>query len=209
MLRFLCSVSYAGRLAPQARLTQTSFRLFCNHSARTTAENKASLLLCDVTAYARRCLARVAWQRSVREPQKTVLLYCQKCVFIGPLPSNGSTCHNIHMFQEAFLALCNFYIYLSSLTYLLRSSYTSRCRVSFFFHFDHFTEGRTTWTSDQLVARPLSEQGITQAQNKHIHIPNIHVLRGIRTHDLGFQASEDNTCIDRSATESDGKVKVR
>jgi hypothetical protein len=40
-----------------------------------------------------------------------------------------------------------------------------------FFHFDHFTDGRTPWTSDQLVARPLSTHRTTQTQNKHIHIP--------------------------------------
>jgi hypothetical protein len=31
-------------------------------------------------------------------------------------------------------------------------------------------------------------------QNKHIHIPNIHALCGIRTHDPGFRAIEDSTC---------------
>jgi hypothetical protein len=32
-------------------------------------------------------------------------------------------------------------------------------------------------------------------QNKHIHIPNIHALCGIRNHDLAFQTSEDSTCL--------------
>jgi hypothetical protein len=36
--------------------------------------------------------------------------------------------------------------------------------------------------------------GEHKTQNKHIHIPNIHTLSGIRTHDLGFRASEDSTC---------------
>jgi hypothetical protein len=31
-----------------------------------------------------------------------------------------------------------------------------------------FTDGRTPWTSDQLVARPLPKQRTTQTQNKHI-----------------------------------------
>jgi hypothetical protein len=44
--------------------------------------------------------------------------------------------------------------------------------------------------SDQLVARPLPKHRTTQTQNKHIHIPNIHALYVIRTHDPGFQASE-------------------
>jgi hypothetical protein len=55
----------------------------------------------------------------------------------------------------------------------------------FQFH-DHFTDGRTPWTSDQLVARPLPKHRTTQTQNKHIHIPNIHALCGIQTHDPDF-----------------------
>jgi hypothetical protein len=35
---------------------------------------------------------------------------------------------------------------------------------------DHFfTDSRTPWTSDQLVARPLPKHGTTQTQNKHIY----------------------------------------
>jgi hypothetical protein len=64
----------------------------------------------------------------------------------------------------------------------------------FQFH-DHFTDGRTAWTSDQLVARPLPKHRQTQTQNKHIHIPNIHALCGIRTNDPGSRASEDSTCL--------------
>jgi hypothetical protein len=57
---------------------------------------------------------------------------------------------------------------------------------------DHFIDGRTPWTIDQLVARPLPKHRTTQTQNKHIlvHIKNIHALFGIRTHDPGYQASE-------------------
>jgi hypothetical protein len=43
----------------------------------------------------------------------------------------------------------------------------------FQFH-DHFTEGRTPWTSDQLVARPLHKHRTTQTQNKHIHQRSMH-----------------------------------
>jgi hypothetical protein len=67
----------------------------------------------------------------------------------------------------------------------------------FQFH-DHFTDGRTPWTSNQLVARPLPKHRATQTQNKYIHISKIHSLCGIRTHDPGFRASEDST--DHSAT---------
>jgi hypothetical protein len=58
----------------------------------------------------------------------------------------------------------------------------------FQFH-DHFTDGRISWTRHQLVARHLPKHRTTQTQNKHIHIPNIHAMCGIRTHDPGLQAS--------------------
>jgi hypothetical protein len=62
------------------------------------------------------------------------------------------------------------------------------------FH-DHFIVGRTPWTSDQLVARPLPKHRTTQTQNKHIHTPNIHALSGIRTDDPSFRRSEDSSCL--------------
>jgi hypothetical protein len=65
-----------------------------NPTARATAEYRLSVNLCDVTAYARICLARVAYKRSVRGPQKTLLIYRRECMFIGPLPSSGSIRHN-------------------------------------------------------------------------------------------------------------------
>jgi hypothetical protein len=49
--------------------------------------------------------------------------------------------------------------------------------------------------SDQPVARPLPKHRKIHTQNKHIHIPNIHALSGIRTHDPGFRASEDSACL--------------
>jgi hypothetical protein len=36
------------------------------------------------------------------------------------------------------------------------------------FH-DHFTDGRTPWTSVQLVATPIPKHRTTQTQNKHTH----------------------------------------
>jgi hypothetical protein len=58
-----------------------------------------------------------------------------------------------------------------------------------------FTDGRTSWTSGRPVARPLLKHRTTQTQNKRIHTLNIHVLIEIRTHDPGFRASEDSTCL--------------
>jgi hypothetical protein len=68
-------------------------------------------------------------------------------------------------------------------------------RRRFFQFHDRFTEGRTSWTSDQLVARPLPKHRTTQTQNKHIYIPNVHALCVIRTHDSGFRASEISTFL--------------
>jgi hypothetical protein len=65
---------------------------------------------------------------------------------------------------------------------------------AFQFH-DHFTDCRTPWTSDQLVARPLPKHRTTQTQNKHVHTTNIHALCGIRNHDPSVRASEDSSCL--------------
>jgi hypothetical protein len=78
---------------------------------------------------------------------------------------------------------------------MLLAGYFFSVLTSDFFQFhNHFTDCRTPWKSDQLVARPLPKQRATQTQNKHIHIRKIHALRGIRTHNPGFRASEDSTC---------------
>jgi hypothetical protein len=58
-------------------------------------------------------------------------------------------------------------------------------------------DGRTPWTGDQLVARPLPKHRTPQTQKNartRTHTPNIHALSEIRTHDPGFRASEDSTC---------------
>jgi hypothetical protein len=54
-----------------------------------------------------------------------------------------------------------------------------------------YTGGRTPWTSDQPIARPLPKHRTTQHRiNTHIH-----ALSGIRTHDSSARASEDNSCF--------------
>jgi hypothetical protein len=58
----------------------------------------------------------------------------------------------------------------------------------FQFH-DYFTDGRTPWVSDQVVARSLPKHRTSQTQNKHIHTENIHAVCGIQTHNSGFRAS--------------------
>jgi hypothetical protein len=75
-------------------IENTSSVVLYNHPARTISENTTFPLLYDVTAY-----ARAAWQRSVRELQKTLLFYCREFVFLGPL-LGGSIRHSF------FLELC-------------------------------------------------------------------------------------------------------
>jgi hypothetical protein len=58
-----------------------------------------------------------------------------------------------------------------------------------------FTDGRTPWMSDQLVARPLPKHRTTQTQNKHIHKPNIHALSTTGTHDPRARMCEDSLCL--------------
>jgi hypothetical protein len=58
-----------------------------------------------------------------------------------------------------------------------------------------FTDGRTPWTSDRPVAKPLPKHRTEQTQNKRIHTANIHALSGIRTHDPSFRAIEGCSCL--------------
>jgi hypothetical protein len=67
--------------------------------------------------------------------------------------------------------------------------------ASFFSFMIIFTDGRTTWASDQPVARSLPKHGTTQTQNEHLHTSNIHALCGIQTHDPGFRVSEDSSYL--------------
>jgi hypothetical protein len=51
--------------------------------------------------------------------------------------------------------------------------------------------GRTPWTGDQLVARPLPVHRKTHTTQTL----NIHALSGIGTHGPGVRASEDSSCL--------------
>jgi hypothetical protein len=67
-----------------------------------------------------------------------------------------------------------------------------------------FANGRTPWTSDQLVARPLPKHRTKQTQKKRIHTPNIHALNGIRT-TIPADSSylRPRLCCDRRLSPSD------
>jgi hypothetical protein len=60
---------------------------------------------------------------------------------------------------------------------------------------NHFTDGRTPWTSDQPDAKPLPKHRTTETQTKRIHTSNIHALSGIRTYDSNVRESEDSSCL--------------
>jgi hypothetical protein len=88
--------------------------------------------------------------------------------------------------------ICSFFKFCSLFSLALQPPWA--LASNFQLH-DHFTDSRTPWTSDQLVARPLPKHRTAQIQNEHLHIPNSHDLCGIRTHDPGFRVSEDNACL--------------
>jgi hypothetical protein len=50
-----------------------------------------------------------------------------------------------------------------------------------------YTDGKSPWTGDQPVTRPLPAHRITQT--------HIHTLSGIRNHDPSFRANEDILCL--------------
>jgi hypothetical protein len=76
-----------------------------------------------------------------------------------------------------------------------------RSLIQFRSHF--FTDGRTPWTSDQPVARPLPKHRTTQTQNKCIHTPNIHTLSGIRTMIPVSERAKTVHALDGAATVTD------
>jgi hypothetical protein len=86
------------------------------------------------------------------------------------------------------MLVLDIFLYPFSYTVLLR------CR-GFSFFFESYTVGRTPWTSDRPVARPLPKYMTTQTQNKRTHTANIHARNGIRIHDHGLRASEDSSCL--------------
>jgi hypothetical protein len=86
------------------------------------------------------------------------------------------------------------HIYLHSV-YIYLDGSTALWDLASFQFSDLFTIGRTPWTSDQIVTRPLPEHRTAKTQNKHIYTPNIHALCGIRTHDNSVRASEVSSCL--------------
>jgi hypothetical protein len=61
-----------------------------------------------------------------------------------------------------------------------------------------YTDGRTPWTSDQLVARPRYLHTGEHKDRLNAHT-DIHASSGIRTHDPSVRANEDSSCL-RPAT---------
>jgi hypothetical protein len=55
-----------------------------------------------------------------------------------------------------------------------------------------YTIGRTPWTGDQVVARPLPTQRTTQTQNNRT---DIYVSSGIGTQDPSVRADKDGSCL--------------
>jgi hypothetical protein len=62
--------------------------VFYKHSARTTAENTDSLLLCDDTAYARMCLRTLHSNGPCANHRNTAPILLAACV-LRPFPSSG------------------------------------------------------------------------------------------------------------------------
>jgi hypothetical protein len=72
---------------------------------------------------------------------------------------------------------------------------------------DLFTIGRTPWTSDQPVARPLPKHRRAQTQNKHMYTPSIHARSGIRTHDHSVRAKTVHA-LDLSANVTSDRISI-
>jgi hypothetical protein len=99
----------------------------------------------------------------------------KKCVFTCVLFRTVSKIELFHCTVPKLLIRERFYILLLFFCFPLAVQ-PSWTQTSDFQFYDHFTDCRSPWTSDQFVARPLPKHRTTQTQNKHIHVPNIHAF---------------------------------
>jgi hypothetical protein len=116
------------------------------------------------------CIPKVSHSYNLRTCRFVNSILRKVCTQMHDVFASKFTCQvpivPLHQTQaEKIFVLCqNVLLYL--LTYLIRSSYTLRCRGCFF-HLDHFTDGRTPWTGDQFVAKPLPKHRTTHTHTKH------------------------------------------
>jgi hypothetical protein len=69
------------------------------------------------------------------------------------------------------------------------------------------TVGRTPWTGDFPVARPLPAHRTTQTESTQA---DTHALSGIRTHDPSVRVGEDGSCLrPRGHREGQGRQMTR
>jgi hypothetical protein len=118
-------------------------------------------------------------------------------------PNFNKFFHNLHIFHSGYFissyAPLHWYQHQTREVYFIQtrypSIYLSFCwiLVAIFSFLTLYTVGRTPWTGDQSVGRPLPTHRTTQTQNKRTQ--NIHALSGFRTHDPRFRMSEDSSCL--------------
>jgi hypothetical protein len=100
-------------------------------------------------------------------------------------------------FKIGYSCLCFIYSICYYYYYYYYGSTALCCALAAFSFSWSYTHrvGRTPWTKDQLVARPLPKHRTAQTQNKHMYTPKIHALLGIRTHGHSVRASEDSSWL--------------
>jgi hypothetical protein len=101
--------------------------------------------------------------RRARERESRCLLRVKVCHLY--ISNNLNAQHNVSFCTPLIFNRSNLYgfrITFSTYSYLLNEFllYLMMSRFMFSFHFDHFTDGRTPWTGDQLDARPLPKHRI-------------------------------------------------
>jgi hypothetical protein len=102
--------------------------------------------------------------------------------------------HNSCTLVPVVIQMTSRFIYLLTQSLPLYAFTVSRL---FFFHFDHFTDGRTPWTRDQLVARPLPKHTI----NTYTYQRSIPCV-GLEPTIPASERSKTIHALDRSATVS-------
>jgi hypothetical protein len=140
------------------------------------------------------------------------LFFCQECVFIGPLTSYGSTCHNITKVESMNLLELQcirfrshvkrvFAGHYMNLRYAYRSLIHSSMSLQRFVGPLPLLQFVIIFTQavEQLGRGISPSQGRYLRAGQHKHRINIHTdthaLSGIRTHDPSVRASEDSSCL--------------
>jgi hypothetical protein len=124
-----------------------------------------------------------------------ILFFSEKFIFLEYVPSGTFSVHGflLHIYTQAIFIILFDTRITGTNEYIFSTGSTAPLGPGLFFSFMIILQmvgllGRVISSSQGLYLNRGQHK-----QNKNIHTPNIHALRGIRTHDPSFRASEDSS----------------